>query len=254
MAAGTAEIIPADGQRRKESVHEGEAVPQSPAGGTIRNIGSSSLHFVRVIFLTLGNDETWGMTGLPPNYKILYEDRYCRAYDIKIAAQTKEPQHTHHDRVVVSLSGAQLEHILPSGQIQPSTIKTGEVVWRSRLGTYTSDIATWATRISGSSPLSRNNTGQIYSEVPRATNGLQKCFFSSSLLRSVRPMVRSYQRRRSSRTLPEVGPVTGSPSLVSLTAHKPERPTKLIDSHDKPRFRNQRRLPPLQPNRNSTFR
>jgi len=48
----------------------------------------------------------------------------------KIPAQTREPQHTHHDRVVVSLSGAELEHILPNGKIQPSTLKTGEVVWR----------------------------------------------------------------------------------------------------------------------------
>jgi hypothetical protein len=72
----------------------------------------------------------WGMTGLAPNYKMLVEDRYARAYDIKIPAQTFEPQHTHHDRVVVSLSGAELEHILPDGTKQPSTLKTGEVVWR----------------------------------------------------------------------------------------------------------------------------
>jgi hypothetical protein len=32
--------------------------------------------------------------------------------------------------VVVSLSGAELEHILPDGTKQPSTLKTGEVVWR----------------------------------------------------------------------------------------------------------------------------
>ena len=130
MSAGTAEIAPASGHPHKESVREGETVPQPPTGGTITNAGSSPLHFVRVEFLTPGANETWGMTGLPPNYKILFEDRYCRAYDIKIEAHAKEPQHTHHDRVVVSLSGAQLEHILPSGQIQPSTLKTGEVVWR----------------------------------------------------------------------------------------------------------------------------
>jgi hypothetical protein len=70
------------------------------------------------------------MTGLSPNYKMLLENRYARAYDIRIPAGTKEPQHTHHDRVVVALSGAKLEHILPSGQIQPSTLKTGEIVWR----------------------------------------------------------------------------------------------------------------------------
>ena len=88
------------------------------------------MHFVRVEFLGAGSAEMWGMTGLAPNYKMLVEDRYARAYDIKIPAQTFEPQHTHHDRVVVSLSGAELEHILPDGTKQPSTLKTGEVVWR----------------------------------------------------------------------------------------------------------------------------
>jgi hypothetical protein len=130
MVAGTAEITPANGRPHKESVQEGETVPQPPTDGVIRNAGTTPLHFVRVEFLTSGSNETWGMTGLPPNYKILYEDHYCRAYDIRIESHTREPQHTHHDRVVVSLSGAQLEHILPSGQIQPSTLRTGEVVWR----------------------------------------------------------------------------------------------------------------------------
>jgi len=32
--------------------------------------------------------------------------------------------------VVVCLSGAQLEHVLPDGSIQPSTLKTDEVTWR----------------------------------------------------------------------------------------------------------------------------
>jgi hypothetical protein len=85
---------------------------------------------VRVEFLTAGIDETWGMTGLSPNYKPILENQFARAYNIKIPAQTFEPQHTHHDRVVVCLSGAKLEHILPNGEKQPSTLKTGEVVWR----------------------------------------------------------------------------------------------------------------------------
>jgi hypothetical protein len=61
---------------------------------------------------------------------MLLEDRYARAYDIRIPSQTFEPQHTHHDRVVVSLQGAKLEHILPNGEKQPSTLQTGEIVWR----------------------------------------------------------------------------------------------------------------------------
>ena len=70
------------------------------------------------------------MTGLPPNYKILVENRFARAYDIKIAPNSFEQRHTHHDRVVICLSGATLEHILPNGQKQPSTLKTGEIAWR----------------------------------------------------------------------------------------------------------------------------
>ena len=130
MSGGMVEVKPAGGVARAETVKEGETVFQEAHAGRLRNAGASALHFVRVEFLGAGSAEMWGMTGLAPNYKMLVEDRYARAYDIKIPAQTFEPQHTHHDRVVVSLSGAELEHILPDGTKQPSTLKTGEVVWR----------------------------------------------------------------------------------------------------------------------------
>jgi hypothetical protein len=96
----------------------------------IRDTGSEPLHFVRIAFLGNGNTETWGMTGLPPNYKMVLENRYTRVYDIRIPAHFKEPLHTHHGRIVVCLSGAKLEHLLPDGHVQPSTLTTGEVVWR----------------------------------------------------------------------------------------------------------------------------
>ncbi len=80
--------------------------------------------------LTAGSDETWGTTGLPPNDKVLVEDQHSRTYEIRIAAHAVEPQHTHHARVVVCLNGAQLEHVLPDGTRQPSTLKTDEVTWR----------------------------------------------------------------------------------------------------------------------------
>lgn len=130
MGDGAMEVSSTDHKPDKRLVKEVETVFEPAGVGNLRNAGSSSLHFVRIEFLTSGKEETWGMTGLSPNYKMLLENRYGRAYDIKIPAQTKEPQHTHHDRVVVSLSGAELEHILPDGSIQPSTLKTGEVVWR----------------------------------------------------------------------------------------------------------------------------
>jgi hypothetical protein len=130
MADGTAEITPDQGKPHKDAVKAGQTAYQAAQAGMIRNAGSTPLHFTRIEFLTAGSPETWGMKGLSPNYVMLLEDRYARAYDIKIPAGTFEPQHTHHDRVVVSLSGAELEHILPDGSKQPSTLKTGEVVWR----------------------------------------------------------------------------------------------------------------------------
>jgi hypothetical protein len=146
MTEGTAVFKLAHGKSRRDSVNEGQTGFQPAETGTMKNVGSLPLHFVRIEFLTAGSPETWGMTGLSPHYKMLLEDQYARAYDIKIPAQTREPQHTHHDRVVVALSGAKLEHILPSGQIQPSTLKTGEVVWRiggTHIGHNMGDTDLW---------------------------------------------------------------------------------------------------------------
>jgi hypothetical protein len=130
LTSGTVEIIPANGNSLKESVKRGETAFQPAQAGSIKNAGSSLLSFVRVAFLTDGKPETWGMTGLSPNYKMILENQYARAYNIQIPAQTFEPQHSHHDRVVICFSGAELEHILPNGEKQPSTLKTGEIAWR----------------------------------------------------------------------------------------------------------------------------
>jgi hypothetical protein len=118
------------GNGRKAKVREGQTDFQAAGVGALKNAGSAELHFVRIDFLTAGLQQTWGAAGLSPHYVMLLENKYARAYDIKIPAQTFEPKHTHHDRVVVCLSGAELEHILPDGTIQPSTLKTGEVGWR----------------------------------------------------------------------------------------------------------------------------
>ena len=131
MNNGTAEITQGGAiGEHNEAVKEGEVSFEHAGAGSIKNAGSSPLHFARIEFLTDGSSEAWGMTGLAPNYKMLLENRYARAYDIRIAAGEFEPQHTHHARVVVSLSGAKLEHILPDGTHQPSTLKSGEIVYR----------------------------------------------------------------------------------------------------------------------------
>jgi hypothetical protein len=135
MAGNGATIQKTQGSQQKTAVNEGGVLFQPANSGVLKNTGTKPLHFVRVEYLTNGSSETWGATGLAPNYKVVLENRYGRVYDIKIPAGAKEPQHTHHDRIVISLSGAKLEHLLPSGQVQPSTLKTGEIVWR-RGGTH----------------------------------------------------------------------------------------------------------------------
>jgi hypothetical protein len=119
-----------DGRQRQDAVLRGEVLNEAAGRRIVTNVGHMALRLVRIEFLTAGGDDIWGMTGLPPNYKIDFEDLHSRTYEIRIAAHGWEPQHTHHARVVVCLSGAQLEHVLPDGSIQPSTLKTDEVTWR----------------------------------------------------------------------------------------------------------------------------
>lgn len=130
LSGGTIESLPAAGGSARETVRRGETIFEPAGTKALKNTGSTELKYVRIEFLTAGKQETWGKTGLPPNYKILVENRYVRAYDIRIAPHSYETRHTHHDRVVICLSGATLEHILPNGQKQPSTLRTGEIVWR----------------------------------------------------------------------------------------------------------------------------
>jgi len=128
------------------SVGEGRVLPLPAKSQPLHNAGTKPIHYVRIDFLTEGNPETWGTTGLAPNYKVLHEDQYSRTYDIRIPPHESEPQHTHHARVVVSLSGAHLEHILPDGTHQPSDLKTGEIAYRpaaTHIGHNLGDTPLW---------------------------------------------------------------------------------------------------------------
>jgi hypothetical protein len=112
----------------------------------IKNTGAAELHYVRVDLPGAGSGETWGKMGLAPSYRLLLENRFTRVYDIRIAAHTNETQHTHHDRVVVCLSGAKLEHLYSDGHREPSTLATGEVAWRRRathIGQNLGDTDLW---------------------------------------------------------------------------------------------------------------
>ena len=51
-------------------------------------------------------------------------------YNIHVAAGATEPQHTHKNRVVVCLSGADLIHTMPDGKQEAATLTTGEIDWR----------------------------------------------------------------------------------------------------------------------------
>jgi quercetin dioxygenase-like cupin family protein len=136
FTAGSLEIAPKRGTRHAASVKRGHVVFEPPQPRIIKNTGAAAIHFVRVEFLRNGVRElTWGTAGLSPNYKLLFENEYARVYDIRIPAGAKEPKHSHHDRVVVCLSGAQLRHLLSNGREEPSTLRTGESVWR-RGGTH----------------------------------------------------------------------------------------------------------------------
>ena len=127
---GSLEITPEGGKPQKVAVKAGDTVFRPAQAGVVKNTGASEIHFARVDFLGSGAPEKWGTTGLSPNYKLLFENPYTRVYDIRIPAGTKEPQHTHRNRVVVCLSGAKLVHLMPDGREEPSTLQTGEITWR----------------------------------------------------------------------------------------------------------------------------
>ena len=130
LDAGSIELTPAGGKPRAETVKRGQAMFQPPQSGAVKNTSSSDVRIVWVEYLGKGGSETWGTAGLAPDYRLLFENQYGRVYDIRMAAGKAEPLHSHHDRVVVCLSGAELEHEMPDGRRETSSLKTGEIAWR----------------------------------------------------------------------------------------------------------------------------
>lgn len=130
LDAGSIEVTPAQGEPQTETVKRGEAVFRPPKTGSVKNAGSSALRIVCAEYLGKGGSENWGTAGLAPDYRLLFENQYGRVYDIRMAAGKSEPLHSHHDRVVICLSGAELEHLLPDGRKETSSLKTGEIAWR----------------------------------------------------------------------------------------------------------------------------
>jgi hypothetical protein len=150
LAGDEAKVKLADGMEQNVAIERGETVNEMARTGALINTGKVPLRLVRVEFLTRGSHDTWGMTGLPPNYQMIFEDAHSRTYNIRVPAHSWEPKHTHHDRVVVCLSGAKLEHVLPDGTVVPSTLKTDEVSWRggqTHMGHNLGDTDLWVVAI-----------------------------------------------------------------------------------------------------------
>jgi hypothetical protein len=134
---GTIEAALEGEKPQKAAVKKGEAVFRPAKRQVWKNVGSSEIRFVRVEFLGPGTPGAapWGGAGLSANYRVLVENQYARVYNIAIRAGTNERLHTHHDRVVICFWGAEIVHLMPDGRREPSTLKTGETVWR-RGGTH----------------------------------------------------------------------------------------------------------------------
>jgi len=150
MAGDEAQVKFANGEVRNIAIERGETVNEPARERELINTGKTPLRLVRVEFLTTGGHEVWGMTGLPPNYQLIFEDEHSRTYNIRISAHQWEQKHTHHNRVVVCLSGAQLEHVMPDGSKVPSTLKTDEVDWRpgqTHMGHNLGDTDLWVVAI-----------------------------------------------------------------------------------------------------------
>jgi hypothetical protein len=127
---GSLETSRAESSPHREAVTRGEAIFEPGGAAALKNGGAADLRLVWTEYLGPGSAQTWGLQGLAPHYSLLLENRFGRVYDIRIAAQGREPLHSHHQRVVICLSGAELEHILPDGRIEKSSLDTGDIAWR----------------------------------------------------------------------------------------------------------------------------
>lgn len=126
----TLEISGVDGKPSTASFKRGATIFEKTQPRRTKNSGSAMVRIAQIELLSAGRNETWGNTGLSPKYKMILENEYVRVYEIRIAAGTREPQHTHRDRVVVCLSGAQMKHLMTDGREENSTLNTGQLDWR----------------------------------------------------------------------------------------------------------------------------
>jgi hypothetical protein len=129
LTDATLNTTPKGGKTFGAKIKRGAAIFEAGAAASIRNVGSTEVRLLRIQFVGSGLDETWGATGIP-GYRVLLENRYARVYEIRIAAGTQEPLHTHYARVAICLSGAKMSHLLPDGRKEPSGLESGTFAWR----------------------------------------------------------------------------------------------------------------------------
>jgi hypothetical protein len=130
LTEGALTLVPKDGTPAKVDAKPGTVRFDATGFREIRNSSSSPVRFLRVEFNNAGSAGQLGRSGLSPHYQVLLENKLVRVYDIFIPAKSNEPQHTHKDRIVVCLAGAELTHLFPDGRTEVSSLKTGQVAWR----------------------------------------------------------------------------------------------------------------------------
>jgi hypothetical protein len=130
LSDGIIQRAPATGPATTATVRRGDVIFRGPHEGRITATGPTGIQLMRIEFKRPESKIAWGTSGFAPDYRMLVENGYARTYDIRIAAGKSEPMHSHHDRVVVCLSGAQLRHVLADGQQQDSSLETGQCLWR----------------------------------------------------------------------------------------------------------------------------
>jgi len=81
----------------------GEVSFETAEARTVKNAGHPQCVSCRSIFKRLGRLKC-GAIRVVAQLQVLLDNQYARVYDIRIPAGTREPRHTHKNRVVVCLS------------------------------------------------------------------------------------------------------------------------------------------------------
>jgi len=90
--------------------------------GKISAVGAMEIHFVRIEFAP-GIGSHVGQVGFAPDYKLLSENGYVRAYDIRIAAGKVSPSTPTTIAWSWVCRARKLRHVLPDGHEENSPLQ-----------------------------------------------------------------------------------------------------------------------------------